>query len=107
MQGQMIGGMIGAAAGNRTLTTAQPETRTPVAIDVVRFAELLANRAQSLAERTNVKLHPVMTADYPRPCAENLKEQEYPPLFAELRNNFQAIAGALDTIEHALSRTEL
>lgn len=69
MQGQMIGGMIGAAAGNRTLTTAQPETRTPVAIDVVRFAELLANRAQSLAERTNGKLHPVMTADYPRPCA--------------------------------------
>lgn len=81
--------------------------KQPLAADMVNFAEVLANRAQSLAERTNGKLHPVMTADYPRPCPENPKEQEYPPLFAALRNNFQAIAGALDTIEHALSRTEL
>jgi len=80
----------------------------PVAADVVSFAERLANKAQQLSEAVNVKLHPVMNSEQPRPCESIGKEiQEYPPLFAELHNKFQAIAGALDSIEYAMSRTEL
>lgn len=82
--------------------------RKPVSAEVAGFAELLANRAQQLAERVNGKLHSVMTSETPRPCETTCKDsQEYPPLFADLRNNFQAIAVALDSIDHALSRTEL
>ena len=82
--------------------------RDPVSVEVAGFAERLANRAQDLAERVNGKLHSVMTSEMPRPCEGIGKDgQEYPPLFADLRGNFNAIAGALDTIEYALSRTEL
>ena len=94
-----------ATLGN---ANSQMPQRAPVSNEVVSFAERLANRAQQLAERVNGKLHPVMTSEQPRPCEGNGKDgQEYPPLFSELRNNFQAIAGALDSIEYALSRTEL
>lgn len=82
--------------------------RQPVAAEVANFAERLARRAQELAERVNGKLHSVMTSECPRPCEGIGKDsQEYPPLFADLRGNFQSIASALDSIEYALSRTEL
>ena len=82
--------------------------REPISTEVVSFAERLANRAQQLSERVNEKLHPVMTSEASRQGEGTVKEvQEYPPLFADLRNNFKKIAGALDSIEHAVSRTEL
>jgi len=82
--------------------------RQPVSAEVAQFAERLATRARDLAERTNGKLHSVMTSETPRSCEVLSKDgQEYPPLFADLRGNFVAIAGALDSIEYALSRTEL
>lgn len=82
--------------------------RQPVSAEVAMFAEQLAKRAQDLAELVNGKLHSVMTSETPRPCEDISKDsQEYPPLFADLRNNFQSIAGALDSIEYAMSRTEL
>lgn len=82
--------------------------RQPAAAEVAIFAERLAKRAQDLAERVNGKLHSVMTSETLRPCeAIGKDDQEYPPLFNDLRENFQAIAGALDSIEYAMQRTEL
>lgn len=82
--------------------------RQPVAAEVASYAERLASRARDLAERVNGKLHSVMTSETPRHCELAAKDgQEYPPLFNDLRGNFQAISGALDSIESALQRTEL
>lgn len=82
--------------------------RQPASVEVALFAERLAKRAQDLAERVNGKLHSVMTSETLRPCEAIDKDgQEYPPLFNDLRENFQAIAGALDSIEYAMQRTEL
>lgn len=82
--------------------------RQSVAVEVTQFAESLANRAQQLVERVNEKLQPVMSGEVPRACSASTKESmEYPPLFADLRSNFQAISIALESIEYAMSRTEL
>jgi len=82
--------------------------RQPVAAEVAQFAERLAKQAQQLAERVNGKLHSVMTSEGPRPCEVSGKDSmEYPPLFSDLRENLIAINGALDSIEYAMSRTEL
>ena len=82
--------------------------RQPVAVEVMNYAQNLAGRAQTLAELLSGKLHPVMTSETPRACGAALKDgTEYPPLFSDLRNSFQGIDAALDTIEYALSRTEL
>ena len=86
---------------------AQP-VRPPVSTEVAQFAEGLANQAQALAERVNNKLHSVMTSDFPRPYEVAGKTStEYPPLFADLRGNLMRIDDALESIEYALSRTEL
>ena len=82
--------------------------RQPVSAEVAQFAERLANQAQALAERVNGKLHSVMTSECPRPCEIASKDStEYPPLFSDLRGNLMTINGALESIEYALSRTEL
>ena len=82
--------------------------RQPVSVEVVQFAQNLASRAQSLAERVNGKLHPVMTSETPHACGTSSKDSaEYPPMFSDLRNSFQGIDAALDSIEYAMSRTEL
>ncbi len=84
-------------------------TRQPVSAEVAQFAQNLANRAQALAERVNGKLHSVMTSETPRACGGAIAKDsvEYPPLFSDMRNSFQGIDSALDSIEYALSRTEL
>jgi hypothetical protein len=83
-------------------------TRQPVSAEVAQFAERLAKQAQELADRVNGKLHSVMTSECPRPCeAVDKDSTEYPPLFSDLRENLIMINGALDSIEYALSRTEL
>lgn len=87
---------------------AKPTARQPVSADVMQYAQNLSDRAQSLAERVIEKLHPVMTSDAPRACAALCKESvEYPPMFADLRSSLQGIDAALDSIEGAMSRTEL
>ena len=92
-----LGNAIGAA-----------QTRQPVAAEVAQFAQNLNQRAASLAELVNGKLHPVMTSDYPRECCKPTPDSvEYPPLFSDLRGNLQGIEVALNAIEYALSRTEL
>lgn len=87
---------------------ANAPTRKSVAAEVVQFAQNLNQRATSLAEHVNKKLHPVMTSDYPRECTKPPSDSaEYPPLFSDLRGNLQGIEGALNAIEFALLRTEL
>lgn len=82
--------------------------RQPVSADVLRTAENLANRAQRLSDQVGTKLQPVMAQDCPRPCGATATDgKEYPPLFADLRNNFIAIESALDSIEASINRTEL
>lgn len=85
----------------------QPQ-RKPVSAEVANYAERLANRAQQLAERVNGKLHSVMTSEGPRPDELPCKDPvEYPPLFSDMRGNLNGISNALDSIEDAMSRTEL
>lgn len=82
--------------------------RQTVAAEVAQFAERLANQAEQLVDRVNGKLHSVMTSEVPRPVEVAGKDStEYPPLFSDLRAKLMAIHGALDSIEYALSRTEL
>lgn len=86
-------------------------SRMPVAEEVMQLAHNLANRAEALADMLNEKLRPVMTSEVPRPsnvlCKDSNESQEYPPLFADLRDKFWAISSALDAIEFAMERTEL
>ncbi len=93
---------------NVTIASERP-VRLPVATEVAQFAERLANQAQSLADRVNGKLQPVMTSDCPRPCEDACSKNsiEYPPLFNDLRGHLIAINSALESIEYSLSRTEL
>ena len=83
--------------------------REPISMNILSFAQKLADRADSLATRTHNKLGPVMQSQPPSP--ENLKSvtgsQAYPPMFDELRERFSVIDRALNSIEDALSRTEL
>ena len=89
-------------------TEAGCAARQPVSAEIAQFAERLAQQAQQLAERVNGKLHSVMTSECPRPTEVLCKDStEYPPLFSDLRGNLIAINGALESIEYALSRTEL
>lgn len=93
---------------SNTAIGAECSTRQTVAAEVAQFAERLANQAHALAERVNGKLHSVMTSECPRPCEVAGKDStEYPPLFSDLRGNLMTINGALESIEYALSRTEL
>ena len=98
--------------GNKALATTANEGcavgREPLAADILRYGESLANRAQSLAERVNGKLRPVMTSETPRAMPDCAKDaREWPPLFNELRNYFDAVGSALESIDYAMSRTEL
>lgn len=83
--------------------------RQPVSQEVAQFAQNLASRAQALAEMVNGKLHPVMTSETPRPLSAACEKEsvEYPPLFSDIRCNLFGIENALNSIEYALSRTEL
>ena len=83
--------------------------RKPVSVEVAEFAQNLANRAQDIADRVDGKLHSVMTSSTPRELVNACVKDsvEYPPLFSDLRINLQGIESALNSIEYAMSRTEL
>lgn len=92
---------------NMAGTTLKAE-RQPVAMEVVAFANELADRATRLAERVNGKLCPVMVSACPvPPTANGIESREYPPLFNDLRSRLFDIRNALCCIEDSMSRTEL
>jgi len=83
-------------------------TRPPIAVAVLTSVQHLAERAQTLAERINAKLSSVMTSEQTCNDVSRPKDSiEYPPLFSDLRNSIQVIESALNSIENALSHTEL
>lgn len=85
-----------------------PVAREPVSVELTRYSEKLAARAENLAEYVHMRLLPVMNNEPPSPPSEKASDmQDWPPLFNELRANFDVVATALDRIEYALSRTEL
>lgn len=87
----------------------EAKRQATVAEEIVTFAHELAERAEKLSERVHGKLHPVMVPEAPRPCCDASAKlsREYPPLFGELRSRFYSISNALESIEAAMSRTEL
>lgn len=88
--------------------TTQPVPQCTVSDEILGYASSLAEQINYLAERVHGKLRPVMVEDYPKAgCCEAVKSREYPPLFNELRNKFDSIKYSIESIESALSRTEL
>lgn len=83
--------------------------RRAVAAEVLEFACRLADQAQYLTDQVYEKLSPVMASDCPRQSIVESKKEapEYPPLFEALRDKFYTIQHALESIAHALERTEL
>ena len=90
--------------------TIAPVQKQSVAAEVVSYVERLANRAQQLTERVDMKLHPIMTSDQLQPKPTEVTDKvgrEYPPLFAGIQSKLYEISCALESIERALDRTEL
>lgn len=89
----------------------QAPSRQTASEDIQHFADRLAGRAQDLAKRVEDKLNSVMTGAQPNAGKEigqiQKGTQALPPLFASLSSKLTSIEGALDSIESALSRTEL
>ncbi len=83
--------------------------RVPTSELTLAIANGVAQRAEALAQLTETKLAPVLVRPLPR--GENLNkdadEEEWPPLFNELRQRFKTISSALNVIDDLLSRTEL
>lgn len=85
-----------------------PVAREPVSVELTHYSEKLAARAENLAEYVHMRLLPVMNSEPQSPPSERVNDiREWPPLFNELRANFDVVAIALDRIEYVLARTEL
>ena len=83
-------------------------TRESAAVEVMRFADQLSNRAQDLAKRVEEKLGPIAMEDTPKNIGNECKEARiYPLLFSEFRNKLLAIESAFNSIDSTISRTEL
>ena len=82
--------------------------REPIASEIMKYANRLAERSENLSARLSDRLSPV-TSIAPPSVACNGKEsvQDYPPLFADLRRSFRNIEAALDAINDTMDRTEL
>jgi hypothetical protein len=83
------------------------KVKEPISVDVANYATRLADRAQRIAEDMSIKLQPVMVDAMPQEGNKRAPDENYPPLFSDLRNSFQGIENALDKIEDALLRTAL
>lgn len=84
-------------------------SRISIASTIVQLAENAAAMAEESAARTSNVLHPVMSPSFPPEPNEKttVVEEEYPPLFGDLRRNLIMIISALESINNSLNRTEL
>lgn len=83
--------------------------RKSVGTQVCQQGNMLADRAQKLVDRVFTKLQPVMRQNGPS-TNDNRKEhvqEDYPPMFNDLRDSMDRIEQALNNIDEAISRTEL
>jgi hypothetical protein len=84
-----------------------PVQQTPATETVIR-AENLAEQLQSLAERLDRKLRPVLGRESPiKEMGQDKVQQEYPPLFEELRTRLTRFEESMKYIEYTLNRIEL
>ena len=68
----------------------------------------VVSHAVDLAKRVHEKIDPVMLpGSSPLVSSENKEPETWPPLFNELRMKMQSIEQSLNSIEDALTRTEL
>lgn len=81
--------------------------RQTVASQALDYITKVCDMADRIAARAYERLQPVMAPSTPRGQPENIDQVEWPPLFSDIRNKMQAIEAALDSIDDALSRTEL
>jgi len=82
--------------------------REPVSHEIMYSAARIAEKAEALEKRMHDKLGPVMMLCPPACEALNGKTiSTYPPLFEDLRSKLDVIERALNSMEEALSRTEL
>lgn len=86
------------------------EERKPAADEILSKAVYLAERMTSLQDRFFEKLASVMITERPASIGTGGKEltREYPPLFAQLRDNFTVIESVIANLNEALNnRVEL
>lgn len=82
--------------------------RDNVSVQILQFASQLENRASHINAFAHDKLVPIMRSASPEVCSDTKKpEEEYPPLFLDLRTYLQGIECSLNGIESALSRSEV
>jgi hypothetical protein len=99
---------IGAELKTSGANPCVPPPRDCVSVQVLKFAERLAQRAGHINGLANDKLFPVIRSATPEACKkESSITEEYPPLFADLKCHLLDIESALDGIETVLGRTEL
>lgn len=83
-------------------------TYKPVAGEVADYARDLAKGAEELYERVVSKLHPVMRQEtQANPAGISRDISKYPPLFADLHASLTIIESSIESIQDALTRTEL
>jgi hypothetical protein len=90
-------------------TMNEEEARSPIANVLLEKFTTLADRAQTLAQRTVGTLAPIMHEPVPERVEETKtpEEEPYPPLLSDYRDNLYLIQDALSTIERCLERAEI
>lgn len=81
--------------------------REPVSHEIMYSAARIAGKAESLEKRLHEKLGPVMQSCPPICEVKGKPLSIYPPLFEDLRSKLDVIDCALNSMEDAISRTEL
>ena len=87
----------------------EPSTeREPVSKEIMHKAARIAEKAEFLEKRLHGKLEPVMQLSCPSLVPQGKPPLEvYPPLFEDLRSRLDVIDCCLNSMEDAISRTEL
>ena len=81
--------------------------REPISHDIIKYAAILAERANGIASRVEGKLAPVCHTASPLGNTGTEVQKSYPPFFAEVRDYLSGVDRALDSIDCTLSRCEV
>jgi hypothetical protein len=81
--------------------------RQKIAHDIMNFIDRLATHATNTAARADNQLAPICLPDRPCDTCDEAKDQEYPPMFNEIRDRLVIIDGALNRINNTLDRAEV
>lgn len=87
----------------------QSQSQHSVASEIIKLSTDINEEIHGLTNRLLTKLSPIMVSERPLNPSDKQQEgvREYPPLFAELRDNFTAIRSAIHLIEDIMERVEL